>query len=200
MIDSNWVPGFGEIYTWFAVDRNGFVAVMVNNCYGDLPRKLLAVDDFNVLLDSISEYIWEESGEYFSYPRDRCGDFVLDFYSSWRYKGYSKSMVRDELLNDLAESGNYSETNLSVNKGLFVYHAVEGSVPGEDYPVGFEGETKMGDYFRYLVPTKFSHIDEFPVSLRKGFVRSKNLDFMLDRVIESSKINDYFKELLWGES
>lgn len=196
MIDVNWAPGFGEIYTWFAVDRNGLVAVMVNNCYGDLPRKLLAVDNCDLLLDSISEYLWEESEEYTSCPRDKGGDFILDCYSFWRYKGYSKAMVRVELANDLTESGGYSETNLSVNKGFFVYHAVEGSIPGEDYPVGYEGETEMGDYFRYLVPTKFSNVGEFPVSLRKGFVRSEDLDFMSNRVIENSKINEYFKELL----
>src|SRR5690606_8931617 len=130
MIDINWVPGFGEIYTWFAVDKNGLVAVMVNNCYGDLPRKLLAVDNCDTLLDRISEYFWEEA-EGASYARDKEGGFVLDLYSFWRYKGCSREMVEVELVNDLAESGNYSETNLSVNKGLFVYHAVEGSAPGE---------------------------------------------------------------------
>lgn len=198
LLDANWKPGFGEIYTWFAVDKNGLVAIMVNNCYGDLPRALLKLEDCDFLLDKVSEYIWDESAEFSSYP-SRCGDFVLDCYSYWRYKNYSKESLADKLVLDLAASGNYSEVNLPVNKGIFVYHAVEGSFPGEDLPVGYEGETEMGDYFRYLVPTKFSSFEEFPASLRKVFVRSESLDFMLDRVIETSRINEFFNDALSSE-
>jgi hypothetical protein len=195
-VGTNWEPGFGEIYTWFAVDRNGRVAVMVNNCYGDLPRVLLRLDSFDYLLDSVSEYLWEESEGFELYPKGKCGDFILDCYSFWRYGEENKGALRNRLVADLTVSQKNSEVNFPVNKGLFLYHAVEGSFSGEDYPVGYDGDTGMGDYFRYLIPTKIATIDEIPVSLRKGFVRSADLDFMSDRLIENSKVNEYFKELL----
>ena len=34
VIDEQWVAGFGEIVTWFAMDKAGAIAVMVNNCFG----------------------------------------------------------------------------------------------------------------------------------------------------------------------
>ncbi|SEC99779.1 hypothetical protein SAMN04490185_2528 [Pseudomonas frederiksbergensis] len=32
-LNKYWRPGFGELITWFAMDKNGAVAVMVNNCF-----------------------------------------------------------------------------------------------------------------------------------------------------------------------
>jgi hypothetical protein len=101
-LDASWEPGFGQIYTWFAVDKNGLVAMMVNNCYGDLPRALLKLQDCDVLLDKVSEYIWEESAEFSSYPR-KCGDFILDCYSFWRYRNYSRESLTDKLVSDLGK-------------------------------------------------------------------------------------------------
>lgn len=195
-VDASWEPGLGNIYTWFAVDKNGLLAMMVNNCYGDLPRVLLRLHDLDCLLDSVSEYLWEESEEFKIYPKGKCGDFVLDCYSYWRYGGgEAKEALKNRLVANFSVSQTNSEVNIPVNKGIFVYHAVEGSFPGEDYPVGYDGDTSMGDYFRYLIPTKVAAIDEIPVSLRKGFVRSVDLDFLSDRLIESSRVNEYFKEL-----
>lgn len=41
MLDLNWKPEFGTIYTWLARDCEGNVAVFVNNNWGDIPKCLL---------------------------------------------------------------------------------------------------------------------------------------------------------------
>ena len=127
VLNINWEPGFGTIFTWFAMDKNGKIAVMINNGFG--------------------------------------------------------------------ESGQYSETNLSANKGLYVYQAIEGSNPGQDYPVGYDGETKMGDYFRYLMPTIYASIEDFPEELRHGIAVSDTVDFTTDRLFDNNKINEYFPRM-----
>lgn len=58
---SDWEPGFGEIFTWFAMDKNEKIAVMVNNCWGRLPEALLVIPNFEDLLDDLNEYKWQES-------------------------------------------------------------------------------------------------------------------------------------------
>jgi hypothetical protein len=56
-LDINWKPEFGSIYTWFAMDKNGLLAVMVNNCWGDLPKVILGKDNASSILDLLTEYI-----------------------------------------------------------------------------------------------------------------------------------------------
>ncbi|MFV4889657.1 hypothetical protein Q5E69_012640 [Acinetobacter baumannii] len=68
---SDWEPGFGEIFTWFAMDKNGKIAVMVNNCWGRLPEALLVIPNFEDLLDDLNEYKWQESEKYASYPAEK---------------------------------------------------------------------------------------------------------------------------------
>ena len=80
-------------------------------------------------------------------------------------------------------------------KGFFIYHGIEGNVEGEDYPVGFTGKTKMGDYFRYLVPTIYASIYDFPEELRYGIAVSDTVDFTLDKVLDNDKINKYFPKM-----
>ena len=29
-LDENWKPMFGIVYTWFAMDKNGLIAVLIN--------------------------------------------------------------------------------------------------------------------------------------------------------------------------
>lgn len=70
-LNKDWRPGFGTIYTWFAMDRYGRIAVMVNNCFGDLPKVLLGLDGVDSLLDSISEFIWGESSQVSVYPEEK---------------------------------------------------------------------------------------------------------------------------------
>lgn len=37
-LNKDWCSEFGVVYTWFAMDKNGRVAVIVNNYFGDLPK------------------------------------------------------------------------------------------------------------------------------------------------------------------
>lgn len=196
ILNENWKPEFGTIFTWFAMDKNGRIAVMVNNCFGDLPKKILSISDAESLLDQLTEYMWEESSCFTNYPQNKNGHFSVDLYSSWRNRdNLSKADIFENLKNSLVESGHYSETNLPVNKGFFVYHGVEGSYEGEDYPIGYDGETKMGDYFRYLIPTVYASIDDFPQELHRGIAVSDTVDFTVDRLLDNDLINTYFTRM-----
>ena len=44
-LNENWKPTFGTIYTWFAMDKNGRIAMMMNNSWGDLPSSILSIKD-----------------------------------------------------------------------------------------------------------------------------------------------------------
>ena len=192
-LDKDWVPGFGTIYTWFAMDKFGRIAVMVNNCWGDIPKSLLSINDIDNQLNDIGEYMWGESEKYNKYPEDKKGGYCLDCYSSWLYgKGTTREEIIKQLENEYISSGNYSEVNLAINRGFFEYFAVEGNKEGEDYPVGYSGKTKMGDYYRYLVPTIYASIEDFPKELRHLIAVSPVLDFASDRVLKNEKINYYF--------
>lgn len=120
ILNINWRPEFGIIFTWFAMDKNGKLAVMINNCYGDLPKCLLSIENVEILLDQLNEYIWEESSIYSVYPKNKNGDLKLDLYSFWRHKNnLNKESILNELKNDFSDSGHYSEANLIINKGFF---------------------------------------------------------------------------------
>lgn len=192
-LNADWKPEFGTIYTWFGMDKNGRIAVMVNNCWGDLPKSVLMIPNVESLLDDLNEYMWEESEKYSDYPDSKRGELIVDLYCQWLNKkaANSEAMV-EKLRADLVERKNFSEVNLSVNKGFFVYHSVEGNSEGEDYPVGYIGDTKMGDYFRYLVPTIYASIYDFPKELWHGIAVSDILDFNKDRVLDNNQINTYF--------
>jgi hypothetical protein len=192
-LDINWTPGFGDIYVWFAQDRFGRIAKMTNNCWGDIPKCLLAIKDIDNILTDISEYIWEESSKFKKYPENKKGDFFLDMYCHWRYDKYpNKEAIIYNLREDFKERENYSDANIPINKGIFIYEAIEGNKEGEDYPVGYEGHTKMGDYFRFLCPTIFGSIEDFPKELWHGIAVSDTLDFMENILLDNSKINLYF--------
>lgn len=64
MLDLNWKPDFGLIYTWFASDKNGQVAIFVNNNFGDIQKIILGVNGIEDKLDEISEFTLEESEKY----------------------------------------------------------------------------------------------------------------------------------------
>ena len=57
-LNEDWVPEFGTIYTWFAMDKFGKIAVMSNNCWGNIPKVLLKLQNTEEKLDVINE-IWE---------------------------------------------------------------------------------------------------------------------------------------------
>ncbi|AWH87784.1 hypothetical protein [Limnobaculum parvum] len=189
-----WEPGFGTIYTWFAMDRNGKIAVMVNNCWGWLPNSLLSIDNFEKLLDDLNEYKWEESDIYINIPADKKGQTLLDLYSSLVHRN---SNIRKDIEDWVCakQSESLCEINMPSRKGVFIYHSIEGDNPGKDYPVGYDGETKMGDYFRYLMPTIYASIEDFPEPLRQGIVVSDTIDFTVDRLLDNDRINEYFPRM-----
>lgn len=196
VLSKEWRPEFGIIFTWFAIDRRGRIAVMVNNCYGELPKALLDLENVDALLDKFSEFVWGESAEFLSFSPNREGKLKVDLYSAWRYRNFaSKECVAKYLELDLKESKSYSEANLSVNRGLFVYHGVEGDNSGVDYPVGYSGVTRMGDYFRYLFPTVFSGVDDFPKALHIGLVKSDSFDFAKDKLLRNDQVNCHFPRM-----
>lgn len=194
VVNRDWTPGFGTIYTWFAMDKHGRIAVMVNNCWGWLPDVLLSLEDFESVLDDLNEYKLEESDKYTKYPGNKKGQTILDLYSSAVYR-HIKS--REEVASwvNAQQTKDLNEVNIPSRKGFFVYHGVEGSREGEDYPVGYEGETRMGDYFRYLMPTIFASIEDFPQELRQGIAVSSTVDFSFDRVLNNNLINTFFPKM-----
>ncbi|MEW5510552.1 hypothetical protein ACU684_27025 [Pseudomonas sp. LF135] len=197
VLNESWRPGFGTIFTWFAIDKNGRIAVMVNNCYGELPQILLRLENVDAQLDRLSEFVWGESSEFLSCFPDKCGELKVDLYSAWRYqKKFSKERLVEYLESDLLESKSFAEANLSVNKGFYVYHGVEGDDVGVDYPVGYEGQTVMGDYFRYLVPTIFGGIDDIPEPLRQVLVKSDSFDFASDQLLRNDQVSYHFSRML----
>lgn len=196
VLNINWEPGFGSVFTWFAMDKNGKIAVMINNGFGNLPKSLLLNENIESLLNSLNEYMWEESMTFQEYPPNKNGSVQLDMYSAHVYSHVkSRKEVEEYIANDLIDSGNYSDTNLAVNKGFYIYQAIEGSMPGQDYPVGYHDNTNMGDYFRYLMPTIFASIYDIPEELRNGVAVSETVDFMDARLLDNSKINEYFTSM-----
>ncbi|ASY77454.1 hypothetical protein BJK05_06500 [Pectobacterium polaris] len=195
-LNINWKPEFGTIFTWFAMDKHGKIAVMVNNCFGDLPKALLSINDAESLLDQLNEFLWEESEQFNVYPENKCGQTVSDLYSGLRF---SHMASREEFDQWLKERSGYEqkigEYNVPSVKGFFVYHGIEGSFEGEDYLVGYEGNTKMGDYFRFLTPTVYGSIADFPSELHHGIAVSDVVDFTTDRLFDNAKINDYFPRM-----
>lgn len=190
----DWTPGAGKIYTWYAMDKNGRIGVFVNNCWGDLPRCILLSEDASDMLINISEYLYEESQVFTSYPEDKAGGYLVDLFPAW-IGPKTKEKVKESHDEAFAKNRLSSEANFAINKGVFIYFAVEGNYPGEDYPVGYDGESEMGDYYRYLVPTVYGSIDDFPDELKSGIAVSDSIDFTVDRLIPSKSINQYFKTM-----
>ncbi|WP_218966400.1 hypothetical protein [Snodgrassella alvi] len=74
-------------------------------------------------------------------------------------------------------------------------YAVEGCRPSHDFVVGYDGETKMGDYFRYLIPTIYASIEDFTKELRPAIAVSDTVDFTKDRLFDNDKISEYFPRM-----
>ncbi|MDD0968587.1 MULTISPECIES: hypothetical protein [Pseudomonas] len=192
-LNKDWQPGYGEIITWFAMDKNGLIAVMVNNCFGRLPSVLLDVLGLEAQLDRINEFMWEESSDFFDYPESKAGRTLLDMYSFRRYRNaHSRKDVQLIVSERSGSDKKLSEYSIPSIKGFYIYHAVESSVPGEDYPVGCKEDTVAGDYFRFLVPTVHAGVEDFPEELRSLVVVSDTLDFTSDKIIASGSIDLVF--------
>lgn len=195
MLDLNWKPEFGLIYTWFASDKNGQVAIFVNNNFGDIPKTLLGVNGIEGKLDEISEFTLEESEKYKKYFFRKNGNTVLDFYSSVRYRNYSSTGEIETQIQSSLQSKVVTENTIPAYKGIYVYHAVEGDRPGEDCPVGLDGESNMGDYFRFLSPTIVANINDFPCDLRKGIAKSEVIEFSNSKIIRTHDLNVFFDRI-----
>lgn len=194
-LNNEWKPEFGKLYVWFAIDKLGNIAMMVNNCWGDIPKAILSIDNVEEKLETIEGYAWGDIAEYEDYSPKKNGSFYVDLYSYWRYSKFnSNHELTNDFMRQFDEHGHSSEVNMVINKGLFVFHAVEGSYEGEDYPVGYDQKTKMGDYYRFLVPTKFASIEDFPIELRRFIVVSDKVVFSKDKVLDNDRINEYFSK------
>ena len=116
-------------------------------------------------------------------------------YGFWLSKGLSKEDIYKHVINNYKNRGIYSDSNIPINKGFYIYQAVEGYKEGDDYPVGYDDPTKMGDYFRFLQPTIYGSIEDFPEELRGLVAISKTVDFTVDRLLDNNLINTYFPEV-----
>ncbi|RON39148.1 hypothetical protein BK666_28295 [Pseudomonas frederiksbergensis] len=195
-LDKYWKPGFGELITWFAMDKYGAIAVMVNNCFGALPSVLLGISDVDRDLDRFNEFMWEESTEFSRYPENKKGVAFLDLYSAYAYRHTaSRQEVESWIAARSMFDGKLTEYSLPSIKGYYVFHGVEGTMPGEDFPVGYDGVSVTGDYFRYLMPSVFAGIEDIPVGLRSLIAVSDSLDFSKDAIICSDHIDYLFTHL-----
>jgi len=194
ILHPGWKPGFGDVFTWFGMDKNGKIGVFVNNCWGDLPAIILKIDGIEGILDCINEFIHEESQVFTTFTPDKNGDYIIDMFPAWTGPK-TKEKVKEFYDYTLSQKNSLSYANLPKNKGFYIYYAVEGSFPGEDYPVGYDGETEMGDYYRYMLPTIYGQIEDFPEELRRCVAVSDSLDFTKDRLIPNSSINSHFRRM-----
>lgn len=198
-LNKYWKPGFGELITWFAMDKYGAIAVMVNNCFGALPAALLELPSLDEELDRFNEFMWEESAEFNTYPENKKGQAILDLYSAYAYRHTSSRWEVESWVSERSLfGGKLTEYSLPSIKGFYVFHGVEGSVPGEDFPVGYDGPTVMGDYFRYLMPSVFAGIEDIPVELRGLIAVSDSLDFSNAPIIFSQRIDCLFPHTYGG--
>lgn len=191
-LNLDWKPEFGTIYTWFAMDKNGLISIMINNNWGDIPKVILSLDKAENLLDNLNEYIWEDSLLFNQYPKYKEGITILDLYS---HLFFPKSRIEVErIIHERSINiSRITEYNIPARKGFIIYHAVDGDNEDMDYPVGYSGRTKMGDYFRYLVPSIYVNTNDIPKDLWCAIAASDNLDFTKDRLLDNDQINSYFK-------
>ncbi|WP_157632236.1 hypothetical protein [Variovorax sp. CF313] len=192
-LNPNWVPQGADCFTWIAMDCSGKLAVMSNNGFGDLPESLLARNDSEELLNDFSDFLFEESKKYPS-NLQKNGLVNLHFYSSWIYRAKNgKNEVLLDILNDWRSKGNLANANLSINKGMFVFEALDhGNIPGE-FPVGYSRKCENGDYYKHLSPTILACIEDIPLPLREIVVKSDSLDFSRVDLIASGDIRKLFE-------
>lgn len=193
VLNVDWRPGFGSIFTWFCMDKNGRIGMMVNNGFGDLPRSLLQLDNVESRLDELNELVWGESEKFqhdFHHPE---ANYELVFYSKYNNRGLAdRAQVEANLLQSFGRVPEGSDLSVSIKHGFYLYHAVEGGFQGEDFPVGYQGEVEMGDYFKFLAPTVSSSIDDLPAELRGVVCISDMVDFEVKNMLSNVEINDFF--------
>lgn len=189
-LSPDWKPEPFNSYGWFCMDKNGEIAIFFNNGFGELPKSLLQIANIEHLLTVFCDFFLSDSPEFSGYIKNKNGDFIIDFYSKAMFKLKLKDQVVNTLNNDLKENGRFSEIYPVTNCGFYIFYAVEGPSEGDDYPVGYEGKTQIGDYFRFLVPTKTASISDIPPIFYKVLCVSNELDFRKDRILRSSDITN----------
>ncbi len=170
--------------------------MLLNNGFGELPRCLLCTDGAEHALDEISDFMDEESSVHDSSKLRKGGEFSVDYYSSWFYREYAtKTEVKAKLIEDQERSKRLCDPNLAINKGIYLYQALDhGNIPGER-PVGYVGEVSNGDYFRFLSPTEFCSISEIPHELQRFVAQSRTLDFSETAVLRGLNVEEHFQQL-----
>ena len=193
-LSPSWEPGDGDGFTWVAMDRLGRLAVLSNNGSGGLPDCLLTVQDVEFLLDELMSFLDDESEKF--EPFNIHGSFSVDLYSSWFYRSYSSKLdVQERLQKDFDVSKRRNDVSLSADKGMYVYQALDhGNIPNER-PIGYAGEVSNGDYYRNIVPTIFSTINDIPATFRRIVAVSNTLSFSEAALITSHDVKKHFQEL-----
>ncbi|MTC72080.1 hypothetical protein [Providencia sp. wls1914] len=194
-LDLNWKPGSARNHTWVAMDKNGRLGLMYNNGYGWLPTSLLKKPNIKEKLSDLCEYIDGDSNKHAN-NIDKQGGYSIDLYSSWVYKDYeNKRKIVEEFDKQLDRNFKYSTALIGCKMGMFLFEGLEGYSKGEDYPIGYDGETKMGDYYRFIVPTVFATIEDIPLPLRQYIAVSNTIDFTKDRLLDNDRISEYFPRM-----
>ena len=122
-LDENWKPEWGGIVTWFGMDKKGQIAMLVNNCWGDVPKVILRQASVEEKLGCLQDFVYEESSIYTDYPIDKNGDFYLDLFSAWtsRVKTSDIEVInskRENIIKNLEHY--YSEQSLANKKILLI--------------------------------------------------------------------------------
>lgn len=194
VLNINWKQTFGTMYYWMASDSKGRIARMMNNNWGSIPFVLLEQNNIEQTLDALSEYLWEESDLYKNYPKNKMGNSILDLYSSYPVL-YSRTYMENWVKQNSDYNLALRDENLPAIKGIYIYQALDGNQEGDSYLVDYNETVKIGDYYRYLIPTIYANIYDFPKELWNGIAVSNNLDFSKNQLITGENINFYFTDI-----
>jgi hypothetical protein len=176
------------------MDKLGKLALMYNNGFGELPDCLLGAENNELLLDDLIGFLYDESVEYAKFNVH--GSFLVDLYSSSYYRaGESRLDVQSELQIYFDRFKRTSEVCLPANKGIYVYEALNHGDSPSERPVVYDGQVGNGDYYRHLIPTIFSTIDDIPVALRKIVAVSNTLSFSDAPLIDGDAVKIHFWKL-----
>ncbi|WP_414494136.1 hypothetical protein [Stenotrophomonas maltophilia] len=186
--------GGGSIFTWFAMDVNGRLAMFLNNRFGPVPTCVQEIIGALEKLRDLGEFAWGESSKHPAFTVGG-GGFSVDMYSRWLNKSTSRSDLTRELQEEFDHDGSNSDAAIPIERGMYLFFAVEGNTVGDDCPVGYDRPVEMGDYYRYLVPEVCSGINDFPEELRGTFARARSIDFSKDRLLKGEFVDVYFPEV-----
>lgn len=192
-LNINWKADGLSTYDWPAMDKNGKIAIMVNESWGDLPKALLSNDNAKSLLNLFFEHIYEGLDEYSQYSYNKHGQTILDLYTN-NYTDLKKRKDVEKSVAKLSKQKVLLDEGLSAKKGVFVYY---GFLDYEEnyFLVDYIGKIKTGDYYRSYLPTIYASIEDLPKELWPVIVVSDTVDFTKDRIFDNDKISEYFPRM-----